>query len=96
MAATPAGRELMQQWSQISVALGLGPVEESGVMTRGAGDIAFVAPYVAGLVGVGMLGEGYHAEGEKGYLDSLAPQAKRNAVLMERLSMEPAGALLQH
>jgi len=91
MASTAAGRALLNQWSQISVALGLGPVEESGVMTRGAGDIAFVAPYVAGLVGVGMLGEGYHAEGEKGYLDSLAPQAKRNAVLMERLSREPAG-----
>ncbi|MGD0736421.1 MAG: M20/M25/M40 family metallo-hydrolase [Terracidiphilus sp.] len=93
MAATPAGRELLRQWSEVSVALGLGTVEESGVMTRGAGDIAFVAPYVAGLVGVGMLGEGYHAEGEKGYLDSIAPQAKRNAVLMERLSREPAGAL---
>ncbi|MGA2535453.1 MAG: M20/M25/M40 family metallo-hydrolase [Terracidiphilus sp.] len=92
MAATAGGRELMRQWSGISVALGLGPVEESGVMTRGAGDIAFAAPYVAGLVGVGMLGEGYHAEGEKGYLDSMAPQAKRNAVLMERLSREPADA----
>jgi glutamate carboxypeptidase len=88
MAATAAGRELMQQWSGISVALGLGPVGESGVMTRGAGDIAFAAPFVPGLVGVGMLGEGYHAEGEKGYLDSVVPQAKRNAVLMERLSRE--------
>ncbi|MGO9938781.1 MAG: M20/M25/M40 family metallo-hydrolase [Terracidiphilus sp.] len=90
MAATPAGRELMRQWSEISVALRLGPVGESGVMTRGAGDIAFAAPFVPGLVGVGMLGEGYHAEGEKGYLDSLAPQAKRNALLMERLSNEPS------
>jgi glutamate carboxypeptidase len=95
MAATQAGRELLSQWSEISVALGLGPVAESGVMTRGAGDIAFAAPYVAGLVGVGMLGEGYHAEGEKGYLDSLASQAKRNAVLMERLSREPANTLPQ-
>ena len=90
MAATPGGRELMRQWSEISLALGLGPVGESGVMTRGAGDIAFAAPFIPGLVGVGMLGEGYHAEGEKGYLDSLAPQAKRNALLMERLSHEPS------
>lgn len=95
MAATAEGRKLMQQWSDISVALGLGPVTEAGVMTRGAGDIAFVAPYTAGLVGVGMLGEGYHAEGEKGYLDSMGPQAKRDAVLMERLSREPAGKLPQ-
>jgi glutamate carboxypeptidase len=96
MAATPAGRALLTEWSEISVALGLGPVAESGVMTRGAGDIAFVAPYVPGLVGVGMLGEGYHAESEKGYLDSIAPQAKRDAVLMERLSHEPAGPMAKH
>jgi glutamate carboxypeptidase len=91
MAVTPAGKELLGEWSGISIALGLGPVVEGGPMTRGAGDIAFVAPYVAGLVGVGMLGEGAHAEGEKAYLDSLAPQAKRNAVLMERLSLQPSG-----
>jgi len=96
MAATAAGRALMEEWSDISVALGLGPVGESGVMTRGAGDIAFVAPYVPGLVGVGMLGEGYHAEGEKGYLDSLGPQAKRNAVLMARLSHEGMGTASKH
>ena len=96
MAATPADRELLRQWSEISVQLGLGPVAEGGVMTRGAGDIAFVAPYVAGLVGVGMLGEGYHAEGEKAFLDSIAPQAKRNAILMERLSQQPTGPLPSH
>jgi glutamate carboxypeptidase len=86
MASTEAGKKLLAEWRQISTELGLGPVAESGVMTRGAGDIAFVAPFVPGLVGVGLLGEGYHAEGEKGYLDSLAPQAKRNAVLMQRLT----------
>jgi glutamate carboxypeptidase len=51
----------------------------------GAGDIAFVAPYVPGLVGVGALGAGAHAEGETVYLDSLPTQAKRMAVLMYRL-----------
>ncbi|HEX4320723.1 MAG TPA: M20/M25/M40 family metallo-hydrolase [Acidobacteriaceae bacterium] len=91
MAVTSGGKALFQQWSEISIALGLGSVSEGGPMTRGAGDIAFVAPYVSGLVGVGIIGEGAHAEGEKAYLDSLAPQAKRNAVLMERLSHEPSG-----
>jgi glutamate carboxypeptidase len=91
MARTPAGEALLHQWSQISTALGLGPVAEGGPMSRGAGDIAFAAPYVAGLVGVGMLGEGYHAEGETAYLDSLAKQAKRDAILMERLSQQPSG-----
>jgi glutamate carboxypeptidase len=89
MAATPASRDLLRLWSEISVALGLGPVAEGGVMARGAGDTAFVAPYLPGLVGVGMLGEGLHAVGEKGYLDSLGSQAKRGADLMERLSHEP-------
>lgn len=91
MARTPAGEKLFAEWNQISQDLGLGPVAEGSPMTRGAGDIAFVAPYVPGLVGVGMLGEGYHAEGEKAYLDSLTRQAKRNAILMERLSRQPSG-----
>jgi glutamate carboxypeptidase len=59
-------------------------------MTRGAGDIAFAAPYVPGLAGVGALGEGYHAEGETAYLDSLPRQAKRDAILMERLIHQPS------
>lgn len=91
MAATPANRNLYQQWNSVSIALNFGPVVEGGPMTRGAGDISFVAPYIPGLVGVGMLGEGYHAEGETAYLDGLAKQAKRNAVLMERLSQQPSG-----
>ncbi|MDE3199428.1 MAG: M20 family peptidase, partial [Acidobacteriota bacterium] len=91
MARTPAGVELLHQWNDISIALGLGPVVEAGPMTRGAGDISFVPPFLPGLVGVGMLGEGAHAPGEKGYLDSLTRQAKRDAVIMERLSHEPAG-----
>ena len=91
MARTPAGEKLLAEWNEASVALGLGPVVEAGPMTRGAGDISFVAPYLPGLVGVGMLGEGYHAEGETAYLDSLSKQAKRDAVFMERLTHQPSG-----
>lgn len=91
MAVTPAGRELLREWSDVSVSLGLGPVAEAGPMTRGAGDISFVASYLPGLVGVGALGSGSHAEGETIYLDSLSSQAKRNAVLMERLTHQPSG-----
>jgi glutamate carboxypeptidase len=90
MATSPAGQQLFRDWSQASEALGLGPVQLAGPMTRGAGDISFAAPYVPGLVGVGMLGEGYHAEGETAFLDSLPKQAKRSAVLMERLTRQPA------
>jgi glutamate carboxypeptidase len=90
MATSPAGQQLFRDWSQASEALGLGPVQLAGPMTRGAGDISFAAPYVPGLVGVGILGEGYHAEGETAFLDSLPKQAKRSAVLMERLTRQPA------
>ena len=91
MAVTPTGEALAKQWSGISESLGLGPVVVGGPITRGGGDIAFVAPYLPGLVGVGILGEGAHAEGETAYIESLATQAKRNAVLMERLGRQPVG-----
>ncbi|HXP08939.1 MAG TPA: hypothetical protein VN828_10610, partial [Acidobacteriaceae bacterium] len=90
MAISPAGQQLFHDWSQASEALGLGPVQLAGPMTRGAGDISFAAPYVPGLVGVGILGEGYHAEGETALLDSLPKQAKRSALLMERLVRQTA------
>jgi glutamate carboxypeptidase len=89
MAVTPAGQQLLREWSDASVALGLGPVAEAGPMTRGAGDISFVASFLPGLVGVGALGQGAHAEGETIFLDSLTSQAKRNAVVMERLTNSP-------
>jgi glutamate carboxypeptidase len=77
MARTAAGEKLLGVWNNVSVALGFGPVLEGGPMTRGAGDISFVAPY--------------HAEGETAYLDSLSKQAKRDAIFMERLSHQPSG-----
>jgi len=91
MAVTPAAEDLYKQYSGISVSLGMGPVVEGGPITRGGGDIAFVAPFLPGLVGVGILGEGAHAEGETAYIESIATQAKRDAVLMERLGMQAAG-----
>jgi glutamate carboxypeptidase len=91
MARTGAGEKLLAEWNNASVDLGFGTVVEAGPMTRGAGDISFVAPFIPGLVGVGILGEGYHTEGETAYLDSFSKQAKRNAVFMERLVHQPSG-----
>jgi glutamate carboxypeptidase len=56
MARTAAGEQLLKEWNDVSAALGLGAVVEGGPMTRGAGDIAFAAPYVPGLVGWGFSG----------------------------------------
>ena len=75
--------------NEVNTALDLPQMEVMDPMLGGAGDIAFVAPYVpAGLVGTGAMGTGAHAEGETVFLDSIAPQAKRMAALMYRLSKE--------
>ena len=86
MAPTAGGHALVKQLNEVNATLGLPVMEEMDPMLRGAGDIAFVAPYVPGLVGTGVMGEGAHAEGETVFLDSIPRQAKRMALLMYRLS----------
>jgi glutamate carboxypeptidase len=86
MPPTEAGHALVKKLNEVNAALGLPAMEEMDPMQRGAGDIAFVAPYVPGLVGTGVMGEGAHAEGETVFLDSIPKQAKRMALLMYRLS----------
>jgi len=87
MAETAGAHDLVKQLNEVNASLGLAPQEIMDPMLGGAGDIAFVAPYVpAGLVGTGAMGDGAHAEGETVYLDSLPSQAKRMALLMYRLS----------
>lgn len=86
MAPTEASRALLKELNQVNATLGLPAEAEMDPMLRGAGDIAFVAPYVPGLVGTGAMGNGSHAEGETVFLDSIPRQAKRMALLMYRLS----------
>jgi glutamate carboxypeptidase len=86
MAPTEAGHALVKQLNEVNATLGLPAMEEMDPMLRGAGDIAFVAPYVPGLVGTGVMGLGSHAEGETVFLDSIPRQSKRMALLMYRLS----------
>jgi glutamate carboxypeptidase len=86
MAETEGAHVLVKQLNQVNASLWLDPQEVMDPMLGGAGDIAFVAPYISGLVGTGAMGEGTHAEGETVYLDSLPKQAKRMALLMYRLS----------
>lgn len=88
MPATEAGHDLVRQLNAVNASLGFPAMPELDPMLRGAGDIAFVAPYCPGLVGVGATGEGAHAETETVFLDSIPKQAKRNALLMYRLSQE--------
>jgi glutamate carboxypeptidase len=85
MAVTPASEALLAKLQAVNATLGYPPEVVADVMSGGAGDIAFVAPYVPGLVGVGPMGAGAHAVGETVFLDSIPKQAKRMAVLMYRL-----------
>jgi glutamate carboxypeptidase len=85
MAETAGSRELVEELNKVNKDLGLQEMQVMDPMLGGAGDIAFVAPYVPGLVGTGAMGAGAHAEGETVFLDSIPAQAKRMAVLMYRL-----------
>jgi glutamate carboxypeptidase len=86
MGVTPGSEALLAKLQQVNQTLGYAPEEVTDPAQGGAGDIAFVASYVPGLVGVGSMGTGAHAEGEMIYLDSIPKQAKRMAMLMYRLS----------
>jgi glutamate carboxypeptidase len=87
MPTTEGGRALLRMLNGVNASLGFPAMPELDPMRRGAGDIAFVAPYTDGLVGVGANGDGAHAVGETIFLDSIAKQAKRNALLMYRLTL---------
>jgi glutamate carboxypeptidase len=85
MAPTAASQALFEQLSRVNADLGLAALEKGDPASRGAGDIAFVAAYVPGLVGMGIAGRGQHAVGETADLSSIDPQAERAAVLIERV-----------
>jgi glutamate carboxypeptidase len=85
MGVTAGSQALLAQLQEINTTLGYPAEVVTDPVLGGAGDISFVAPYVPGLVGVGAMGAGAHAEGETVYLDSLPRQAKRMALLMYRL-----------
>jgi glutamate carboxypeptidase len=88
MGVTPGSEALLAKLQDVNRTLGFAQEEVIDPAQGGAGDISFVAPYLPGLVGVGAMGAGAHAEGETVYLDSLPSQSKRMAVLMYRLSQE--------
>lgn len=86
MPPTAGSRALLGVLNGVNADLGLAKMEELDPLKRGAGDIAFVAPYTDGLVGTGAAGGGAHAPGETVELASIPRQAKRDALLMTRLS----------
>jgi glutamate carboxypeptidase len=88
MAPTEGSRALLATLNAVNKSLGFAEMPELDPLLRGAGDIAFVAPPLPGLAGIGATGTGAHAAGETVDLPSQAINAKRDAVLMYRLSRE--------
>jgi glutamate carboxypeptidase len=86
MAPTAGSRALLGKLNEVNRDLSLAPMAELDPLKRGAGDIAFVADKIDGLIGLGAAGEGAHAPGETMAIDSLDRQTKRAALLMTRLS----------
>jgi glutamate carboxypeptidase len=86
MAPTAGNRALLAALNAVNRALGLPEMAEYDPARRGAADSAFVAGDVDVLAGMGMAGGGAHAEGEWVGLASLPLQAKRSAILINRLS----------
>lgn len=89
MAPTDGNRALLATLNDVNRDLGLAPMGEADPLSRGAGDISFVAADVDGLVGLGAAGGNAHADGEYIELDSLPRQARRAALLMHRLAQAP-------
>ena len=88
MAPNDGNKALLAKLNVVNTDLGLPQMPTLDPIRRGAGDIAFVAKDVDGLVGLGSAGFGDHAIGETVDLLSLKRQAKRAAILMTRLSRE--------
>lgn len=89
MAPTAGNRALLARLNAINRDLGLAEMGELDPLARGAGDISFVAADVDGLVGLGAAGGNSHTDGEYIELDSIPRQAKRAALLMQRLAQAP-------
>ena len=88
MAPTPGNIALLERLNGVNRDLGLPTMEAYDPAKRGAADSGFVAADVDTLGGMGMAGQGAHAEGESVDLDTLVRQAQRAAVLIGRLSLE--------
>ena len=90
MPPTPGGARILALYDAASRDLGYGAVTALDPERRGAGDLSFVAPLIDGMDGLGALGSGAHAPGERINLSALPMQTERAALLMLRLGARPA------
>ena len=88
MPVTPEGMRLVSIFDEASRSLNYPAVTAMDPISRGAGDISFVAPFIPGIDGLGVFGGGAHSPRETVNLPSLRMQAERAAVMMSRLATE--------
>jgi len=86
MPATDANKALLGELNEVNRTLGMDVMEPFDPSRRGAGDLSFVAPYVASISGLGAFGSGGHAPGETIELNSQTPQARRVALFIYALT----------
>jgi glutamate carboxypeptidase len=90
MAPTEGNRRLLAMYDQASRDLGLGRVEGVDPSHAGAADVSFVAGIVPMLIdGIGLSGHDGHSAKETADLRMLAPQTKRAALVLYRLTTAP-------
>lgn len=85
MKPTEGNLELLKTLDQVSQDLGYGKVEAYDPGKRGAADISFIAQYVDGLDGLGVMGSGAHSPSETIDLSTFTALTERAALLIHRL-----------
>ena len=88
MPPTQKNKNLLKKFSDVSVAMGHGPVEAWDPSKRGAADVSFVAQYVACIDGLGAMGNWAHTSKETINLKTFEVLTQRTAVLIYRLINE--------
>lgn len=86
MPETAGNKELLKELNDVNRELGMDIMEPFDPTHRGAGDLSFVAPYVASLSGLGAYGSGAHAPGETINLARQTEQTRRVALYLYKLT----------
>ena len=85
MFPTEGNKKLLDKLNQVSLDLNQSGVKAYDPSKRGAADVSFVAEYVDGLDGLGVMGTGAHTPKETVNLKTIEALTKRTAILIYRL-----------
>ena len=83
---TAENEKVLATLNQVSLDLGFGEVKAGDPGSRGAGDISYIAKYVAYFDGLGASGRGAHAPGETMNMKEFPKLIQRTAILIYRLT----------